>query len=145
MAQGSFRQRLDELEDEKSLSYSRFKQHGKDFIEVVSDGIPETEALWVSADEIYEASDADKSSFEEGSEHRVFTSIYNLLCDAEVLDAFHDSEPYEINSSTYEEKPLIEAWKYVSGESFYEEDEEGLEIEDRPPEEVDDLYQELKD
>lgn len=142
-----YRTRLDQLQEEKSLSYDRFEEHGEEFIDVMSDGVSRLEEeVWVSANEILEASEEEKGSFREASGNRVFTSIYNLLCDAEIIPAFHDSAPYEIRPSGYEEKDVIEAWEYVSGEEYTAEDDEEVEdIEDKPPEQVDDLYSELKD
>lgn len=143
-----YRERLDRLEEEKGLSYERFEEHGEAFIDVMSDGVAELEEeMWISADEILEASEEDKSSFKEASGNRTFTSIYNLLCDAEILPAFHDSPPYEIKQCGYEEKNVIQAWEYVSGEEYSreEDEEEKVEIEERPPETVENLYQELKD
>lgn len=145
MTEEGFRERLDRLEAEKSRSYGRFEEHGEAFIEVMSDGVPQIDHLWASADEIYEASDVDKSDFREGSGNRVFTSIYNILCDAEVLDAFHDSEPYEINTSTYEDSDIVEAWEYVSGDNFDKKEDDVRELEEKDPHEVDNLYHELKD
>ena len=67
----------------------------------MEDGISELEdEVWVSADEVLEASDRDKPSFQEGSGNRIFTSIYNLLCDAEVMPAFHDSPAYDSHVSS---------------------------------------------
>jgi hypothetical protein len=117
--EAEYKARLDQLEEQKTLSYDRFEEHGKAFIDVMEDGISELEdEVWVSADEVLEASDRDKPSFQEGSGNRIFTSIYNLLCDAEVMPAFHDSPPYDIHVSSYENEDVIEAWEYVSGGEY---------------------------
>jgi hypothetical protein len=142
---GGYRERLDHLNEEKSLSYDRFDEHGEEFIDVMTDGVSELEnEVWVSADEILEASGEEKRVFNEAYGNRIFTSIYNLLCDAEVLHAFHDSPTYEIQPSEYSEEDVIEAWEYVSGEEYGEE-EEVDNLEDKPPEKVENLYHELKD
>lgn len=141
-----YRTRLDQLQEQKTLSYERFEEHGKAFIDVMSDGITEIEdEVWASADDILEASDEEKANFKENSGNRIFTSIYNLLCDAEILPAFHDSPPYDIQVSSYEEDDVVDAWEYVSGEEYEKEDEEVRNLEDKAQEEVDDLYQEVKD
>lgn len=109
---------LEGLKEEKTRSYNRFEAHGKEFIDVFDSGIPEIESLWTSADEIYEASDVERKVFTEESGNRIFTSIYNLLCDADILTAFHNSQPYEINTEEYDKEKLIEAWEHVSGEKY---------------------------
>ena len=100
---------LDQMQDERSKSYSRFEEYGDDFIDVMISGIPALENTWVSANQILEASDEEKSVFQEKGGNRIFTSIYNLLCDANLLPAFHDSPPYEINTQQYESETIIEA------------------------------------
>lgn len=142
-----YRNNLDTLQEKKTRSYDRFEEHGKAFIDVMSDGVPELEdEVWISADEILEASEKNKADFKETSGNRVFTSIYNLLCDVEILSAFHDSPPYEIRPNSYDEEEVIDAWEYVSGDEYHDEQEEDTRnLEDKPPEEVDDLYQEVKD
>lgn len=132
--------KLDQMQDERSKSYSRFEEYGDDFIDVMVSGIPALENTWVSANQILEASDEEKGVFQEKGGNRIFTSIYNLLCDANLLPAFHDSPPYEINTQQYESETIIEAWKDVSGEEY-----------SRPGEEIEvisleqDLYQNAKD
>lgn len=145
--QQKYRDNLDNLETQKSRSYERFEEHGNDFIDVIGSAIPELEdEVWVSADDLLEASDEEKKSFQEASGNRIFTSIYNLLCDAEILSAFHDSPPYEIKPSSYEEQDVIDAWEYVSGEEYETaEEQDSRELEDKNPEEVQDLYEEIRD
>lgn len=109
---------LNEMEEERTRSYNRFQEHGKDFIDVILSGMPELEGRWVSADEILEASNEEKGSFNETGGNRIFTSIYNLLCHVDILPAFHNSPPYEINKAQYDSDPVIEAWEHVSGEDY---------------------------
>ena len=131
---------LDQMQRERSKSYSRFEEYGDDFIDVMVSGIPALENTWVSANQILEASDEEKGVFQEKGGNRIFTSIYNLLCDANLLPAFHDSPPYEINTQQYESETIIEAWKDVSGEEYSRPEERNgsLNLEES-------LYQQLKD
>ena len=131
---------LDDLKKEKKRSYERFKEHGEAFIDVMDEGVPEVEDLWASADQIYEASDVEKTVFSEESGNRTFTSIYNILCDAEILTAFHDSAPYEIKTTDYDSETLVKAWEHVSGEEYGED----TETEDNVLG-AQDLYESLKD
>jgi hypothetical protein len=132
--------KLDQMQRERSKSYSRFEEYGEDYIDVMSSGIPALENTWVSANQILEASDEEKSVFQEKGGNRIFTSIYNLLCDANLLPAFHDSPPYEINTQQYESETIIEAWKDVSGEEYSRPEERNgsFNLEES-------LYQQLKD
>lgn len=132
---------LDRMQDERTRSYNRFEEHGDDFIDVMLSGMPQLEDTWVSADEILEASNEEKESFKETGGNRMFTSIYNLLCHVEILPAFHDSPPYEINTGQYDSNEVIEAWEYVSGEEYSRPDEDSIKAVDP---EIDDLYEELK-
>lgn len=133
---------LDRLKEEKEKSYGRFERHGEEFIDVFDDGIPEIESKWASAEEIYEASDVEREPFTEETGNRTFVTIYNLLCEADLLEAFHDSPQYEIDTDNYDKKTLIHAWEHVSGKTYGEED-------DGEPEkdilEADELYESLKE
>lgn len=109
---------LDRMQEERTKSYDRFEDHGDDFIDVMLSGIPETESLWISSDDILEASEEQKGEFNGNGGTLVFNSIYNLLCNIEILPAFHDSPPYQINSQQYDPEKIIEAWEHVSGEEY---------------------------
>jgi len=51
--EAEYKARLDQLQEQKTLSYDRFEEHGKAFIDVMEDGISELEdEVWVSADEV---------------------------------------------------------------------------------------------
>ncbi|MFB6158979.1 MAG: hypothetical protein ABEJ95_04980 [Candidatus Nanohalobium sp.] len=130
---------LERLKEEKQRSYERFERHGDDFIDVMDDGVPEIDSKWASSDDIYEASDVKRKAFLEASGNRVFASIYNLLCEAEILDAFNNSPQYDINTNNYDTDTLIEAWEEVSGETYEEDDQEVDVLK------TDNLYQALKE
>lgn len=130
---------LEALEEEKKRSYDRFEEHGEEFIDVFDDGVPKIESHWTSAEEIYEASDESREVFDEKSGNRIFTSIYNLLCDAEILEAFHNSPPYEINTEKYDKQTLVNAWEQISGENYGHEGNEEAVLKTK------DLYETLKD
>jgi hypothetical protein len=65
--------KLDQMQDERSKSYSRFEEYGDNFIDVMISGIPALENTWVSANQILEASDEEKSVFQEKGGNRIFT------------------------------------------------------------------------
>jgi hypothetical protein len=131
---------LDKMQEERTRSYERFERHGDDFLDVMLSGVPKLEDTWISAEQILEASEEEKGSFNETGGNRIFTSIYNLLCDVEILPAFHNSPPYEINRAQYDPGPVIEAWEHVSGEEYvWPESREGA------PSLEESLYQQLKD
>jgi len=134
---------LDAMEEEKPRSYRRFEEYGEDFIRVIDDGISNVSGRWTSANEILGASDAEKRSINrvEGK----FASIYNLLCDVDLLSAFNDSPAYNIDMFQYEKETLVEAWEYVSGEEFEELEEYEEPDVNPPPLETEDMYQELMD
>lgn len=136
---------LDEKEENEPKRYKRFEEYGDDFIQVMDSGIPEIDSKWASADEIFEASDADKRSFNENTGHRRFTTIYNLMCDIGLLTAFHNSPAYDIDTEEYETQPLIDAWEYVSGEEYAEDMEETEPNLGAPELNTDNLYEELRD
>jgi hypothetical protein len=109
---------LDKMQEERTRSYERFERHGDDFIDVMLSGVPKLDDTWISAEQILEASEEEKGVFNETEGNRIFTSIYNLLCDVEILTAFHNSPPYEINREQYDLDPVINAWEHVSGEGY---------------------------
>jgi len=113
---------LDRMKEERTLSYERFEDYGNSFLRILDDGMESLEDPWVSAEEILEASDADKSPFREETGNRKFVSIYNLLCHVDILPAFHDSEPYEISTAKYDKEPVVEAWEHVTGNTYGDEE-----------------------
>lgn len=132
------------MQEERTRSYERFERHGDDFIDVMLSGVPELQDTWISAEQILEASEEEKGSFNETGGNRIFTSIYNLLCDIDILTAFHNSPPYEINRAQYDSQPVIESWEHVSGEEYVRPDDRKGRSE-APSPDTEDLYEQLKE
>jgi len=107
------RNALDNLREERTMSYNRLINYGEEFENYMNEGINSIEPGWTTAKEILESSSANETSFEGYDNNIIFKSIFNLLCKAEILPAWNDSPQYHIITDNYDPELLNEAYQHA--------------------------------